>query len=93
MAAQAETQATAPALTREPGILDGVTLPMSLTYGLVDTFDVDVFATPRVYPQLDVLFGAGIRLRMFDLGSSLNAVFRGRDASTRSTPLDTPTRP
>ena len=39
---------------------------MSLTYGLSDSFDVDVFITPRVYPQLDAILGAGLRLRFVD---------------------------
>jgi hypothetical protein len=45
---------------------ESVTLPISMTYGLSDSFDVDVFLTPRVYPQLDAHLGAGLRLRFID---------------------------
>ncbi|MFH1812194.1 MAG: hypothetical protein ABIJ09_25885 [Pseudomonadota bacterium] len=56
-------------LIRLDGIQTGLTLPVSMTYSLVDSFDVDVFATPRLAPQLDVLLGAGIRLRVLDVTS------------------------
>ena len=35
-----------------------------MTYGRVDTFDVDLFVTPRIWPEFDVLFGAGLRMRI-----------------------------
>ncbi|MCP4500442.1 MAG: hypothetical protein GY822_10825 [Deltaproteobacteria bacterium] len=50
-------------LLRNDGWSRSVTLPMSLTYGRVESFDVDLFVTPRVYPSFDVLFGAGLRWR------------------------------
>jgi len=53
-------------LIRIDGVKQSLTLPLSVTYGLIDSFDVDVFATPRLFPQLDVLFGAGIRWRVLD---------------------------
>ena len=43
-----------------------LTFPLSMSYGLSDSFDVDVFVTPRVYPQLDAILGAGLRLRFID---------------------------
>ena len=51
-------------LVRNDGWSRSVTLPAALTYGVVDTFDVDVFVTPRIWPQFDVLFGAGLRWRI-----------------------------
>jgi hypothetical protein len=54
-------------LIRTDQIGRSLTLPLSITYSLVDTFDVDVFVTPRVHPQFDVLFGAGLRVRVLDL--------------------------
>lgn len=54
-------------LIRLDGVNTGLTLPVSLTYNLVDSFDVDVFATPRLAPRLDVLLGAGIRMRIVDV--------------------------
>ena len=40
-----------------------VTVPLALTYGRTESFDVDLFCTPRVFPKFDVVFGAGIRWR------------------------------
>jgi hypothetical protein len=54
-------------LARDEGGQQSLTLPLTLTYGRVDTFDVDLFVTPRVFPEFGVLFGAGLRLRLEDL--------------------------
>lgn len=54
-------------LARDEGGAQSVTIPLTLTYGRVDTFDVDLFVTPRVFPEFGVLFGAGVRLRLEDL--------------------------
>jgi hypothetical protein len=54
-------------LIRTDQINRSLTLPLSLTYNLVDSFDVDVFVTPRVHPQFDVLLGAGLRVRVLDV--------------------------
>jgi len=54
-------------LARDEGGEQSLTIPLTLTYGRVDSFDVDLFCTPRVYPEFGVLFGAGIRLRIDDL--------------------------
>ena len=51
-------------LARDEGGQQSVTIPLSLTYGRVENFDVDLFCTPRVWPELGVLFGAGVRLRL-----------------------------
>jgi hypothetical protein len=51
-------------LARDEGGQQSLTLPLTLTYGRVDTFDVDLFVTPRVFPEFGVLFGAGVRLRL-----------------------------
>ena len=51
-------------LARDDGDQQSVTIPLSLTYGRVENFDVDLFCTPKVYPTPGVLFGAGIRLRI-----------------------------
>lgn len=51
-------------LLRNDGWSRSVTVPLAITYGRIDSFDVDVFVTPRVYPQFDILFGAGIRWRI-----------------------------
>jgi hypothetical protein len=51
-------------LARDEGGRQSITIPVSLTYGRVESFDVDLFCTPRVYPELGILFGAGIRLRL-----------------------------
>lgn len=51
-------------LLRNDGWSRSLTIPMAITYGLVDTFDVDVFLTPRLWPELGVLFGAGLRWRI-----------------------------
>lgn len=51
-------------LARDEGGDQSITIPLTLTYGRVENFDVDLFCTPRVYPELGILFGAGIRLRL-----------------------------
>jgi hypothetical protein len=51
-------------LARDDGGEQSVTIPLSLTYGRVDAFDVDLFCTTRVWPEPGVLFGAGVRLRL-----------------------------
>ena len=51
-------------LARDEGGEQSVTIPLSLTYGRVDSFDVDLFCTPRVYPEFGILFGAGVRFRL-----------------------------
>jgi hypothetical protein len=51
-------------LARDEGGDQSVTLPLSLTYARVEAFDVDLFCTPRVWPELGILFGAGVRLRL-----------------------------
>lgn len=43
-----------------------LTLPLALTYGSTESFDVDLFCTPRVFPKFDIVFGAGVRIR-YDL--------------------------
>ncbi len=51
-------------LARDEGGEQSLTIPLSLTYGRVDSFDVDLFCTPRVYPEFGILFGAGVRFRL-----------------------------
>jgi hypothetical protein len=51
-------------LARDDGGQQSVTIPLALTYGRVDAFDVDLFCTTRVWPEPGVLFGAGVRLRL-----------------------------
>jgi hypothetical protein len=51
-------------LSRDEGGTQSLTIPLTMTYGRVENFDVDLFCTPRVYPALGILFGAGIRLRL-----------------------------
>jgi hypothetical protein len=51
-------------LARDDGYEQSLTVPLSLTYGRVDSFDVDIFATPRVYPEFGLVFGAGVRFRL-----------------------------
>lgn len=50
-------------LARDDGETYSLTVPLALTYGRVENFDVDIFATTRVWPKLDVIFGAGVRWR------------------------------
>lgn len=57
-------------LARDEGGQQSVTVPLTLTYGRIDTFDVDLFVTPRVFPEFGVLFGAGVRLRLENLFGS-----------------------
>lgn len=52
-------------LSRNDHYVREVTVPVALTYGRVENFDVDLFATTRVYPRFDILFGAGVRWRVF----------------------------
>ena len=54
-------------LARDDGGQQSLTIPLTLTYGRVDSFDVDLFCTPRVYPEFGILFGAGVRLRIDEL--------------------------
>ncbi len=54
-------------LARDDGGEQSLTIPLTLTYGRVDSFDVDLFCTPRVYPTFGILFGAGVRLRIEDV--------------------------
>lgn len=62
-------------LARDEGGQQSLTIPLTLTYGRVDTFDVDLFVTPRVFPEFGVLFGAGVRLRLDNLfGYGLGAL-------------------
>ena len=51
-------------LARDDGHEQSLTVPLTLTYGRVDSFDVDLFCTPRVYPEFGIIFGAGIRFRL-----------------------------
>ncbi len=51
-------------LARDEGGDQSVTIPLTMTYGRVENFDVDLFCTPRVWPELGILFGAGVRLRL-----------------------------
>ncbi len=51
-------------LLRDDGWSRSVTIPIGLTYGRIESFDVDVFVTPRVWPQFDIMFGAGVRWRI-----------------------------
>ena len=57
-------------MARDDGGEQSLTIPLTLTYGRVDSFDVDLFCTPRVYPELGILFGAGVRVRIEDLFGS-----------------------
>jgi hypothetical protein len=50
-------------LLRDDGENFSVTLPLAMTYGRTESFDVDIFCTPRLGPKLDVVFGAGVRWR------------------------------
>jgi hypothetical protein len=51
-------------LARDEGSFWSVTIPVTMTYGRIENFDVDLFCTPRVLPELGILLGAGIRLRI-----------------------------
>jgi hypothetical protein len=51
-------------LARDEGGQQSVTIPLTMTYGRVENFDVDLFCTPRVWPEPGILFGAGVRLRL-----------------------------
>ena len=57
-------------LARDDGAQQSLTIPLTLTYGRVDSFDVDLFCTPRVWPQFGILFGAGLRFRIEPLWKS-----------------------
>ena len=50
-------------LARDDELMQSVTLPLAMTYGRVENFDVDLFCTPRVWPEWGILFGAGVRAR------------------------------
>jgi hypothetical protein len=75
-------------LIRQDEYTESLTLPLSLTYGMVDSFDVDVFATPRFYPQFDVVFGAGVRLRLIDVGASLSSLFGASGTGSKTVLID-----
>lgn len=47
-------------------VRQSVTVPLALTYGTTESFDVDLFCTPRIFPKFDIVFGAGLRIR-YDL--------------------------
>lgn len=51
-------------ISRDEGSTWSVTVPITMTYGRVENFDVDLFCTPRIFPELGILFGAGVRLRL-----------------------------
>jgi hypothetical protein len=51
-------------LIREDDWKQSWTLPLALRYSLTETFDVDLFLTPRFFPQFDALFGAGVLIRI-----------------------------
>jgi hypothetical protein len=51
-------------LIREDDWLQSWTLPLAMRYSLTETFDVDLFLTPRFFPQWDALFGAGVLIRI-----------------------------
>ncbi len=51
-------------IARDEGKSWSLTVPLSMTYGRVENFDVDLFCTPRVFPEFGILFGAGVRLRL-----------------------------
>ena len=50
-------------LLRDDEQTSSVTIPLAITYGRTESFDVDVFCTPRVFPEVGVVFGAGLRWR------------------------------
>jgi hypothetical protein len=70
-------------LARDDGYEQSLTIPLSLTYGRVDSFDVDIFATPRVYPEFGLVFGAGVRFRIEHLF--------GKPATSTTAPVPAPT--
>ena len=51
-------------LSAEDGQAQSVTLPAALTFIVNESFDIDVFATPRIAPEPAVVFGAGLRWRI-----------------------------
>ena len=77
-------------LARDDGAEQSLTLPLSLTYGRVDSFDVDVFCTPRVYPEFGIVFGAGVRFRIEHLfGKPKADTAADTAADTGNTPAPT----
>lgn len=50
-------------LARDEGSAQSVALPMAFTLSRTESFDMDVFAALRVYPEPGLLIGAGIRMR------------------------------
>ena len=50
----------------ESNARQSATIPLALTYGTTESFDVDLFCTPRIFPKFDIVFGAGLRVR-YDL--------------------------
>lgn len=75
-------------LARDEGGTQSVTIPLTLTYGRVDSFDVDLFCTPRVWPEFGILFGAGVRFRLEPLFGSPSTKTAVGDpaAATTTTP-------
>jgi hypothetical protein len=52
-------------LLRDDGETQSLTIPLAMTYGRVENFDVDLFSSIRAYPKFDILFGAGVRWRLW----------------------------
>lgn len=50
-------------LDKNSGDTLSLTVPVALVYGVTESFDVNVFMTPQVAPQLAVVVGAGLRIR------------------------------
>ncbi|MDP2342203.1 MAG: hypothetical protein Q8O67_14700 [Deltaproteobacteria bacterium] len=51
------------ALARDEGSTTSVSLPAAFTLSRTESFDIDVFASLRVYPEPGLLLGAGLRMR------------------------------
>ena len=69
-------------LARDEGGEQSLTIPLTMTYGRVDSFDVDIFCTPRVYPEFGILFGAGVRFRLEPLfGEPARSVVIDKDGN------------
>lgn len=76
-------------LARDDGYEQSLTVPLSLTYGRVDSFDVDIFATPRIYPEFGLVFGAGVRFRIDELFGKAKADAPAPTAAPESAPAPT----
>ncbi len=50
-------------LDKQSGDTLSLTAPIALVYGVTEGFDVNVFVTPQLAPQLAVVCGAGLRVR------------------------------